>query len=212
MIDYRSLNNACMHDPFPMPFSDEFLDNVVGNEAYSFTDGFLGSHHVRIAEEEKRKTNFTTEWGSYAYNVMPFGLNNVPIVFSRIVIDAFRDYIHKFLEVYMDDSAVYSLLKKHTSLLRIMFERCRQLHISLNLKKCIFVVPFGTLLGRIVCIYGVCVDPAKVVAIFHMEPPCNVKQQRETLGHMGYYKWFIRNYVAITALMEKLLRKTKEFI
>lgn len=32
---------------------------------------------------------FNTEWGSYAYNVMPFGLKNVPIVFSRIVIVAF---------------------------------------------------------------------------------------------------------------------------
>ena len=41
-FDYRSLNNACIHDPFPTPFSDEFLDNVAGNEAYSFTDGFSG--------------------------------------------------------------------------------------------------------------------------------------------------------------------------
>lgn len=39
-IDYRSLNNACVHDPFPTPFSDKVLDNVMGNEAYSFTNGF----------------------------------------------------------------------------------------------------------------------------------------------------------------------------
>lgn len=45
-INYRSLNNACVHDPFPTPFSDEVLDNVVGNEAYSFIDGFSGYHQV----------------------------------------------------------------------------------------------------------------------------------------------------------------------
>jgi hypothetical protein len=37
-----------MHDPFPTPFTDEVLENVGGQEAYSFTDGFLGYHHIRI--------------------------------------------------------------------------------------------------------------------------------------------------------------------
>lgn len=49
-VDYRSLNNACVHDLFPTPFSDEILDNVAGNEAYSLTDGFSGYQQVRIAE------------------------------------------------------------------------------------------------------------------------------------------------------------------
>ena len=88
-VDYRILNNTCIHDPFPTPFSDEVLDNVAENEAYSFTDGFSSYHQVRIAKEDKRKTTFTTEWGSFAYNVMPFRLKNAPAVFSRIVIAAF---------------------------------------------------------------------------------------------------------------------------
>jgi hypothetical protein len=29
-LDYRSLNSACVHDPFPTPFSDEVLDQVAG--------------------------------------------------------------------------------------------------------------------------------------------------------------------------------------
>jgi hypothetical protein len=77
-VDYMSLNSACVHDPFPTPFSDEVLDQVAGNEAYSFTDGFFGYHQVRIAEEDKKNTTFTTEWGSFSYNVMPFGLKNSP--------------------------------------------------------------------------------------------------------------------------------------
>lgn len=102
-VDYISLNNACIHDPFPTPFSVEVLDNFARNEAYPFTDGFLGYHQVRIVEEDKTKTTFTTEWGSFAYNMMPFRLKNAPAVFYRIVIAAFCEYIHKFLEVYMDE-------------------------------------------------------------------------------------------------------------
>ena len=43
-VDLRKLNDACLHDPFPTPFTDEVLDNVGGQEVYSFTDGFLGYH------------------------------------------------------------------------------------------------------------------------------------------------------------------------
>jgi hypothetical protein len=167
-VDYKSLNSACVHDPFPTPFTDEVLEQVAGKESYSFTDGFLGYHQVRIVEEDKKKTTFITEWGSFAYNVMPFGLKNAPAVFSRIVIASFREFIHKFIEVYMDDWMVYSLLKEHVALLRLMFDRCRELQISLNLRKCIFCVPHGNLLGHIVCREGVLVDPAKVVVIVNM--------------------------------------------
>jgi hypothetical protein len=61
-------------NPFPTPFIDEVLENVGGQEAYSFTDGFSGYHQIKIAPEDRYKTTFSTEWGSYQYTVMPFGL------------------------------------------------------------------------------------------------------------------------------------------
>ena len=51
-VDLRKLNDACLHDPFPTPFTDEFLYNVGGQEVYSFIDGFLGYHHIRISPED----------------------------------------------------------------------------------------------------------------------------------------------------------------
>lgn len=39
-VDLRKLNDASLHDPFPTPFTDEVLDNIRGQEVYSFTDGF----------------------------------------------------------------------------------------------------------------------------------------------------------------------------
>ena len=40
--DLRKLNDACMHDPFLTPFTDEVLKGVGGQEMYYFIDGFLG--------------------------------------------------------------------------------------------------------------------------------------------------------------------------
>ena len=42
--DLRKLNDLCLHDPFPTPFTDEVLDNVGGQKGCSFTNGFSGYH------------------------------------------------------------------------------------------------------------------------------------------------------------------------
>jgi hypothetical protein len=52
-VDYMSLNSTCVHDPFPTPFSDEVLDQVAGNKAYSFTDGFFWVSPGQNFEEDK---------------------------------------------------------------------------------------------------------------------------------------------------------------
>jgi hypothetical protein len=125
---------------------------------------------------------FVTEWGSYQYTVMLFGLKNAPVVFSRVVVAAFKEFIHKFLEVYLDDWTVFSLLKDHIETLRLMLDRCRQYHISLNLKKCIFCTPFGILLGHVVCKQGLLVDPAKIAVIVNFPPPESVRQVENNFG------------------------------
>ena len=45
-VDLRKLNDACVHDPFLTPFTDEVLEGVGSQEVYSFTDGFSGYHQI----------------------------------------------------------------------------------------------------------------------------------------------------------------------
>ncbi|KAH9320208.1 hypothetical protein KI387_021977, partial [Taxus chinensis] len=87
--------------------------------------------------------------------------------------------------VYLDDWTVYGLIKDHCDNLRLMFERCRQLSISLNIKKCIFATPFGTLLGHIICKEGLLVDPAKVAVIIGLKVPASQREVHGFLGHTG---------------------------
>lgn len=56
--------------------------------------------------------------------MMPFGLKNVPTIFSRVVVDEFKEFIHKFLEVYLDDWIVFGIVKKHTTSLWLMLDTC----------------------------------------------------------------------------------------
>jgi hypothetical protein len=77
-VDFRRLNAATKKNPYPLPFTDEVLDAVIGYEAYSFIDCFSGYHQVRIHPDDRPKTAFITEWGAYVWIVMPFGLKNAP--------------------------------------------------------------------------------------------------------------------------------------
>jgi hypothetical protein len=205
------MNYSCLHDPFPTPFTDELLDNVGGQEVYSFTDGFSGYHRIRIAKEDIHKTTFATEWGSYQYTVIPFGLKNAPTIFSRVVVKAFKEFLHKFMEAYFDDWTIFSLLKNHSEFLRLMLDKCRQCQISLNLKKCILFSPFGVFLGRIVCKKGLMVDPCKIAIIVDIPPPTSVRQLGTVMGHTRYYRKFIKGYAQIKKPMERLLKKYCQF-
>ena len=88
------------------------------------------------------------------------------------------------MEVYFDDWTIYSMLKDRCKWLRLMLERCHQVQLYLNIKKCIFLTLIGILLGHIVCTEGIKVDFAKIKIILNLKPPVNPKQVRVMLGHV----------------------------
>ena len=106
---------------------------------------------------------------------MPFGLKNAPAIVSCVFVTTFKEYIHNFLEVYFDDLTIFGLVRCHVASLRLMLDTCQRYQILLNLKKCLFLVPFGNLLGHVVCRQGLMVDPTKIMVILNLEAPRSVK-------------------------------------
>ncbi|GJW99822.1 hypothetical protein Tco_0183736 [Tanacetum coccineum] len=58
-IDYRKLNEATRKDHFPLPFMDQMIERLAGNEFYCFLDGFSGYFQIPIASQDQEKTPFT---------------------------------------------------------------------------------------------------------------------------------------------------------
>ncbi|GJV89118.1 reverse transcriptase domain-containing protein, partial [Tanacetum coccineum] len=106
-IDYRKLNEATRKDHFPLPFMDQMLERLAGNEYYCFLDGFLGYFQIPIDPNDQEKTTFTCPYGTFAYRRMPFGLCNAPGTFQRCMMAIFHDMIEKTMEVFMDDFSVF---------------------------------------------------------------------------------------------------------
>ncbi|GJR78247.1 reverse transcriptase domain-containing protein [Tanacetum coccineum] len=66
-IDYRKLNDATRKDHFPLPFIDQMLERLAGNEYYCFLDGFSEYFQIPIDPQDKEKTTFTCPYGTFAY-------------------------------------------------------------------------------------------------------------------------------------------------
>jgi hypothetical protein len=64
---------------------------VVGHEVYLVLDGFSSYHWIMIAPKNKYKTSFITDWGTFFWIIMPFGLKNVPPIYQRVVSMAFHE-------------------------------------------------------------------------------------------------------------------------
>ncbi|GJT71091.1 hypothetical protein Tco_1030377 [Tanacetum coccineum] len=56
-IDYRKLNEATRKDHFPLPFMDQMLERLAGNEFYCFLDGFSGYFQIPIDPHDQEKMN-----------------------------------------------------------------------------------------------------------------------------------------------------------
>jgi hypothetical protein len=129
-------------------------------------DGFSGYNQISVMLDDREKMAFTTPWGTFMYAKMPFGLMNVGATFQRAMDIAFIGEKYQFVVIYLDDIIVFSRSdQEHCCHLRKFFLKCRGFGLSLNPKKSLFSMKEGKLLGHIVSVEGVRIDPSKVEAI-----------------------------------------------
>ena len=154
-VNYQELNKATKKDHFPLPFIDQVLDGLAGKKIFSFLDGFSGYNQIQISPEDQDKTTFTFPWGTFAYQVLHFGLCNAPTTFQRAVLSIFSELVHDVVEIYMDDFTPYgSDFQEALSNLVKVLDKCIEMNLSLSLEKCEFLITEGTVLGHAISQQG----------------------------------------------------------
>ncbi|GJY09840.1 reverse transcriptase domain-containing protein [Tanacetum coccineum] len=165
-IDYRNLNEVTRKDHFPLPFLDQMLERLAGNEFYCFLDRFSRYFQIPIDPQDQEKTTFTCPYGTFAYRRMPFGLCNAPGTFQRCMMAIFHDMIEKTMEVFMDDFSVFGdSFATCLSNLDNMLKQCEDTNLVLNWEKSHFMCKEGIVLGHKISKSGIEVDRAKVDVI-----------------------------------------------
>ena len=121
---------------------------------------------MKIREEDIPKSAFRTRYGHYEFVVMPFGLTNAPAAFMDMMNRVFRDFLDKFIVVFIDDILIYSVDREtHEEHLRLALQRLREEKLYAKFSKCEFWLSEVMFLGHIISGKGVMVDPSKVQAV-----------------------------------------------
>src|SRR5277367_1235758 len=165
-----------------------------------------------MAEGEEWKTAFRCRYGLFEYNVMPFGLCNAPGMFQHYMNDTFREFLDKFLIIYLNDLLIYSdTLAEHKKHVRMILERLQEAGLCLKPSKCQFHVQEVAFLGFVVGPKGVWMDPTKVEAITSWPASWSVHDVRVFLGLANFYRRFIKNFSKMATPLTALLKKNRRF-
>ena len=106
------------------------VDMTTRYEMYSLMDGFSGYNQIKITLEYQEKTTFTCPWGTYFWNVMPFGLKNVGATYQSEMTTIFHDMMHTIMEDYIDDILAKSRNRKdHLQVLDRIFNRMEKYNV-----------------------------------------------------------------------------------
>jgi hypothetical protein len=139
---------------------------------------------------------------------MPFGLSNAPSTFMRVMTQAFRPFMGKFLVVYFDDILIYRKTKEqHRDHLIQVCSTLRAASLYANVKKCSFYTDQVVFLGFVVSSTGVSADPAKIQAIVSWPEPKSIHDVRGFHGLATFYRCFVKGFSTIMAPLTECIKK-----
>jgi ribonuclease HI len=82
-VNFHALNRASVKYHFLLPNMEMILQQVAGSQIMSLLDGFSRYNQIKVKKIIRYKTTFTTRWGTFYYEHMPFGLSNAGATFQR---------------------------------------------------------------------------------------------------------------------------------
>ena len=211
-VDYRKLNAKTEVDAYPLPLIDEVLDKLRGAVIFTKVDVRQAFNRIRLHPDSVPLTAFRTRYGTYHYNVLPFGLCNGPATFQRYINEVLFELLDECCTAYVDDILIYSQDPlEHELHVRKVFERLRAAGLQVDIKKSEFSVTRTKFLGFIISTEGIAVDPDKISAITDWREPETVKGVQSFLGFCNFYRRFVRDFGFIALPLIQLTKKGTPF-
>ena len=211
-IDYRMLNVITKKDAHPLPRIEDVFDTLSGSKYFTTLDLAMGYHQEKVYPGDREKTPFSTPFGLFQYNVMPFGLATAPATFMRLMTLVFAGMLYNTCLAYLDDIIVFGRsFPQHLERLDSVLARLGNATLKLKPSKCSFGTRSVSFLGHIISKRGISTDPEQLKRIQEWPRPRNQTAVREFLGYASYYRKFIRSFAQIAAPLNKLLQNDSSF-
>ena len=124
----------------------------------------------------------------------------------------FIGLMHNSVVVYLDNITIYfKNMHDHLCALKKVFQSCREYSISLSLKKSIFAVTEGKILGFIVSEHGMVINPRRTESISNVGLPSSKKSIQSFLGNINFVGRFVPNFSQIVRHLQDMIKKYIQF-
>ncbi|MDW0331167.1 MAG: reverse transcriptase family protein [Nitrososphaeraceae archaeon] len=195
-----------------MPRIDEILESLNGSKWFFTFDLASGFWQIEMDQKDREKTAFVIKGGHYEFNVMPFRLCNAPATFQKTMNKVLKEYIDRFVAVFIDDIIVYSnSFEEHCGHLQMLFDKLETANLALNKEKCEMFKRELRFLGHKINKHGIQPDPQKIEKVQNFPIPKNVRQIKGFLGLASYYRKFIKDFSKIAKLLNNLTKKGVDY-
>jgi hypothetical protein len=188
-IDFTKLSMSAKRENFPLPSMEESLAKLANAVVFSKLDANSSFWQTNLATESRPLTTFTTPFGRYCCNRLPFGISSASEFFQKLMSETLEGF--PGVVCHMDDVLVCgSSLKEHDERLEKALSSIEKAGLTLN-KKCEFSEPSVKFLGQIIDSSGCRVNPEKEKAIVEMERPDDISGIRRFLGMVNQLNKFL---------------------
>jgi hypothetical protein len=212
VVDARAINAITVNTQnWPIPTVEDALQDFHGLQWVSVCDCAASFWAVEMDEESSHKTAIASPLGLFEHNVMIMGLQGSSSYFQKTVQSLLAGL--PCARNYLDDLVIFTKgsFEQHMQDLRSVFDRLRHVGLQLKASKCDFARNSVNYLGFVVNRQGIQPDERKVHAVSAMEKPQTVKQLRQFLGVVSFYRKFCPKFAQTAHPLYQLLRKIANF-
>lgn len=211
-IDYRELNRITIKNRYPLPLIKDLRDKLHGAQWFTALDLPNAYNLIRIKKGDEWKTAFRTKYGHFEYLAMPFGLTNAPASFQHMINTILREFIDKFVVVYLDDILIYSkTLEEHKQHVASVLSKLQEANLLVSPEKSEFHQRKVTFVGYVISPGEIRMEDSKIAAVRDWPTPTNATEVRSFLGLANYYRMFIPQFGKIGTPLTNLTRKDYTF-
>lgn len=210
--DFRALNSVTVSDCYPLPKISNVLQKLASVDYITSADAIHAFFHIPLTESSKDKTSFTTHHGTWRFKRFAQGLKNSPRAFQRLI-DFLLSGLGTFSAAYVDDLIIWTTgsFDDHLQHIKTVFDRLRQYHIRLKLKKCIFAAKSLKYLGFNITPDGIAADKKFLDAINNFPQPKTIRNVQQFLGLANFIRHYVKDFAKIARPLTDLLQKPQKF-
>ena len=213
-IDYRELNTHTESMGWPVPNINQMIQRIGSHKPKLFAvmDLTMGFFQAPLAEQSSKYTTFTTWMGTYEWKRVAMGLKGAPSWFQQqLETTVLGGLIHVTCELYIDDLVIWaSTYEEYVTRLEEILERFKRHNITVNPKKCQFLMTEIEYVGHVLNEKGIAMTEERKAHVLQIPVPSTQGELKSFLGMANYFRMHVRHYESMQTPLDELLQGYKK--